>query len=189
MALEIELKLKVESLEPIARKLAQLGAEFDGDFIQTDAYYDDSEDSLVNSDRCLRIRKHRNSATEIIELTYKGARENHRFKTRREIGLKVEKAEELAHIFQQLGYRERLEFEKKRSLWNFAGCKVALDELPLLGKFVEIEGPNDVLIENAQKQLGLEHLSHIPQSYAHLMEEAIKKTGIKKRKITFDTKQ
>jgi adenylate cyclase class 2 len=187
--LEIELKLKVESLAPIAERLRQLGAQFEGDFIQTDAYYDDSEDSLVNSDRCLRIRKHRNGGSEVIELTYKGARENHRFKTRREIGLKVEKAEELAYIFQHLGYKERLTFEKKRSLWNFAGCEVAMDELPLLGNFVEIEGPNDAMIENAQKQLGLEKIPHTPQSYAHLMEEAIKKTGTKKRKITFDAKQ
>ncbi|MGA2916424.1 MAG: class IV adenylate cyclase [Sedimentisphaerales bacterium] len=185
--LEIELKLKVDSLEPIAQKLAQLGAEFEGDFLQTDSYYDDSEDSLVNSDRCLRIRKHKNHG-EIIELTYKGARENHRFKTRREIGLKVEKAEELAYIFQHLGYKEKLTFEKKRSLWDFLGCKIALDELPLLGKFVEIEGPSDLVIEDAQKRLGLEAIQHTPQSYAHLMEEAIKKTGTKKRKITFDTK-
>jgi adenylate cyclase, class 2 len=187
--LEIELKLKVDSLLPIAEKLKKSGAKFEGDFIQIDSYYDDSEDSLVNSDRCLRIRKHRNGGSEIIELTYKGARENHRFKTRREIGLKVEKADELAQVFEELGYKERLTFEKKRGLWTFAGCKVALDELPLLGKFVEIEGPNDTLIENAQKQLGLDNLVHTPQSYAHLIEEAIKKTGIKTKKITFDTKQ
>ena len=186
--LEIELKLKVESLEPTAEKLKQLGAEFEGDFVQIDAYYDDAEDSLVNSDRCLRIRKHKNHLGEAIELTYKGARENHRFKSRREIGLKVEKAEELAHLFEELGYREKLAFEKKRSLWDFHGCKVALDELPLLGKFVEIEGPDDKLIEDTQKRLGLEKIQHVPQSYAHLMEEAIKKTGTKKRRITFDTK-
>jgi predicted adenylyl cyclase CyaB len=187
--LEIELKLKVDSLEPIVEKLKRLGAEFEGDFIQTDAYYDDSEDSLINSDRCLRIRRHKNHLGEVFELTYKGARENHRFKSRREIGLKVEKAEELACLFEHLGYRERLAFEKKRSLWEFAGCKVALDELPLLGKFVEIEGPDDNTIEQAQIKLGLGNLKHIPQSYAHLMEEAIKKTGTKKRKISFDTKQ
>ncbi|MFA5293076.1 MAG: class IV adenylate cyclase [Phycisphaerae bacterium] len=186
MTIEIEIKLKVENIEPTAEKLAQLGAKFEGDFIQTDAYYDDSEDSLVNSDRCLRIRKHRNHIGEAIELTYKGARENHRFKTRREIGIKVEKAEELTELFEELGYKEKLEFEKKRSLWDFHGCKVALDELPLIGKFVEIEGPDDDTIEQAQKELGLGNLKHIPQSYAHLMEEAIAKTGSKKRKITLD---
>ncbi|MBU1261161.1 MAG: class IV adenylate cyclase [Planctomycetes bacterium] len=188
MALEIELKLKVDDFGPIKEKLKQLGAEFEGDFFQADAYYDDCEDSLINSDRCLRIRKHKNHLGEAIELTYKGARENHRFKSRREIGLKVEKAEELAELFQELGYKEKLTFEKKRGLWEFGGCKVALDELPMLGKFVEIEGPNDNMIERAQKELGLGNLKHTPQSYAHLMEEAIAKTGSKKRRISFDLK-
>lgn len=182
--LEIELKLKVDNFEPVIEKLNLLGAEFEGDFLQTDSYYDDAEDSLVNSDRCLRIRRHKNHG-ETIELTYKGARENHRFKTRREIGLKVEKAEELATVFENLGFKERLTFEKKRSLWDYLGCKIALDELPLLGKFIEIEGPQDSMIEEAQKRLGLGTISHTPQSYAHLMEEAIKKAGIKKKKITF----
>ena len=186
--LEIEIKLKVDSLEPIVEKLKQLGAEFDGDYIQTDTYYDDTEDSLVNSDRCLRIRRHKNHLGEAIELTYKGARQNHRFKSRREIGLKVEKAEELAHVFTELGYKEKLMLEKKRSLWEFKDCKVALDELPLLGKFVEIEGPNDTIIEEVQKLLSLDNIQHTPQSYAHLMEDAIKKTGTKSRRISFDQK-
>jgi predicted adenylyl cyclase CyaB len=186
--LEIELKLKVDSLQPTAQKLTQLGAKFQGDYLQTDAYYDDSDDSLINSDRCLRIRRHKNHLGEAIELTYKGARENHRFKSRREIGLKVEKAEEMAELFGELGYKERLVIEKKRGLWDYHNCKVALDELPLLGYFVEIEGPDDDTIEQAQKELGLGNLNHIPQSYAHLMEEAIAKTGSKKRKITFGSK-
>jgi adenylate cyclase, class 2 len=187
--LEIELKIKVDSLEPIAQKLKQLNAKFQGDYLQTDAYYDDPEESLINSDRCLRIRKHKNHLGEAIELTYKGARENHRFKTRREIGLKVEKAAELAELFGELGYKERLTIEKKRALWDFGGCKVALDELPLLGTFVEIEGPDDNTIEKAQNVLGLGNFKHIPESYAHLMEKAIAKTGSKKRKITFESKQ
>jgi adenylate cyclase class 2 len=188
MALEIELKLKVESFEPIAQKLKQLGAEFEGDFLQIDSYYDDNKDSLVKSDRCLRIRKHINHVGEAIELTYKGARENHRFKSRREIGIKVDKAQDLAELFEQLGYTPRLTLEKKRSLWDYKNCKVALDELPLVGKYVEIEGPSDTIIEQVQKELGLENIQHQPLSYAHLMEEAIKKAGLKTRNISFDEK-
>ncbi|MHB0946244.1 MAG: class IV adenylate cyclase [Sedimentisphaerales bacterium] len=188
MALEIEIKLKVEGFESVIEKLKALDAKFDGDFVQADDYYDDAQDSLVKSDRCLRIRRHKNHIGQAIELTYKGARENHRFKTRREIGIKIEKAEELAELFTHLGYKIRLTIEKKRSLWDFADCKIALDELPMLGKFIEIEGPSDEQIEKVQKQLGLEKFSHIPQSYAHLIEEAIKKAGIKSRTISFDTK-
>lgn len=188
MALEIELKLKVENLKPVAQKLRQFDAKFIGDFLQTDTYYDDADDSLVSSDRCLRIRKHKNHLGEVLELTYKGARENHRFKSRREIGIKFEKAAELAELFKELGYKERLAFEKKRSLWILDGCEVALDELPLLGKFIEIEGPDDQTIEHVQKKLGLDNLKHISESYAHLMEAAIAKTGASNKNITFGTK-
>lgn len=188
MALEIEIKLKVDSLQPTAEKLKQLGAKFEGDYLQIDSYYDDEKDSLVNSDRCLRIRKHKNHLGQAIELTYKGARENHRFKTRREIGIKVDKAEELAELFQQLGYKIRLTLEKKRSLWDYHDCKVALDELPLIGAYVEIEGPSDQIIEQVQKDLGLENFKHEPASYAHLMEQAIAKAGLNTRTISLDKK-
>ena len=188
MALEIELKLKVDCFEQVVQKLQQLGAKFEGDFLQIDSYYDDSTDSLVKSDRCLRIRKHINHVGQAIELTYKGARENHRFKSRREIGLKVDKADELAELFTQLGYSARLTLEKKRSLWDYKNCKVALDELPMLGKFVEIEGPDDATIEKVQKELGLENIQHQPLSYAHLMEDAIKKAGLQTRSVSFEKK-
>jgi adenylate cyclase class 2 len=188
MAIEIEIKLRVDGFEPVVQKLKQLGAKFEGDFLQIDSYYDDNKDSLVKSDRCLRIRKHINHIGQTIELTYKGARENHRFKSRREIGIKVDKAQELAELFEQLGYVLRLALEKKRSLWDYHDCKIALDELPLIGKFVEIEGPNDETIEQVQKDLGLENLKHEPASYAHLIEAAAVKAGLKKRNITFEQK-
>lgn len=188
MSLEIEIKLKVDSFDSVLEKLHAGGAVLQGDFFQVDSYYDDSQDSLVNSDRCLRIRKHINTADadEVIELTYKGVRENHRFKCRREIGVKVEKAEELADIFANLGYKKRLAFEKKRSLWNLDNCRVALDELPFLGEFIEIEGPDEQTITGVQKKLGLEKFIHNPKSYAHLIEDRIKSLGLGEKKITFD---
>ncbi|MEN6383702.1 MAG: class IV adenylate cyclase [Phycisphaerales bacterium] len=188
MALEIEIKLRVNDFDSVVQKLKQLNAKFEGDYLQIDSYYDDNKDSLIKSDRCLRIRKHINHIGQAIELTYKGARENHRFKSRREIGLKVDKAEELAELFEQLGYFLRLSLEKKRSLWDYRDCKVAFDELPLIGKFIEIEGPDDSIIEQVQKELGLENIKHEPASYAHMIEEAVAKAGLKTRNVTFEKK-
>lgn len=185
MAIEIEIKLKVESFEQIIEKLRQIDADFDDDYMQTDYYFDDEEDSLVDSDRCLRFRKQQDHGKETFELTYKGQRQNHRFKSRREIGIKVDKAEEIMEILTALGYSERLVFEKKRQTWQSDGCEIDLDELPLIGKFVEIEGPNDEAIEMTRKKLGLEHLNHIEHSYAHLMEEKLNQLGEKKRKVAF----
>jgi len=185
MALEIELKLKVDSFEPVIEKLNSLGAVFDGDFHQTDYYFDDNENSLVNSDRCLRIRRQTCQDGEQMELTYKGARENHRFKSRREIGLELQNATQLVRIFAQLGYEEKLIFEKRRSLWRLDNCYIALDELPILGKFIEIEGPGDKAIEAVQQKLGLGSLTHIEHSYAHLVEQAVDKTDGRVMKVMF----
>jgi len=187
MPLEIEIKLKVDSFEPTIEKLKSHKAEFQGDFLQADSYYDDDADSLINSDRCLRIRTHNGNGQQVIELTYKGQRQNHRFKTRREIDIKVEKAAELADIFENLGYKKKLAFQKKRSLWRLDGCEVALDQLPLIGKFVEIEGPDDETIESVQKKLCLEHLNHIPSSYAHQIEDELKKRNSTAKEVTFNS--
>ena len=186
MSIEIELKLKVESFEQIVEKLRQIGADFDDDYRQTDHYFDDEEDSLVDSDRCLRLRRQHDHGDETFELTYKGQRQNHRFKSRREIGIMVEKAEEMMEVFAALGYSERLMFEKRRQIWRSDGCDIALDELPLIGKFVEIEGPGDESIEATQKRLGLGHLEHIEHSFAHLLEEKLAQLGKKERKVFFE---
>jgi adenylate cyclase class IV len=44
-----------------------------------------------------------------------------------------------------------------------------LDQLPLLGDFVEIEGPDEEKIATAQEKLGLSDLSHIAEGYASLV--------------------
>jgi hypothetical protein len=49
-----------------------------------------------------------------------------------------------------------------------------LDELPLLGNFVEIEGPDDEKISRLQSQLALTHLLHIPKGYASLLSESLR---------------
>jgi len=42
---------------------------------------------------------------------------------------------------------------------------VALDELPLVGVFVEIEGPDSRTILRVQELLGLSHVAHTKDSY------------------------
>jgi adenylate cyclase class IV len=49
-----------------------------------------------------------------------------------------------------------------------------LDNLPQLGTFVEIEGPGEKEIEIVQKELELDSLPHIHESYAHLIEKKMK---------------
>ncbi len=173
MCFEIEAKLKVDSLQEVESKLKQLGAEFLAEQLQTDYHFDDANKILTKADRSLRLRRQKSGENERFFLTYKGSKEKSDFKKRQEIEIEIENADSMQKLLMALGYEMALSVEKKRCLWKLGGCEVALDELPLLGNFVEIEGPDDEEITNVQKRLGLANLSHVAKSYAHLMKERL----------------
>ena len=210
MRIEIEAKLKVDSLEEIAEKLSELGAEFVEEQTQTDSYFDSKDAILKNTDRGLRLRRQGAGQNERIFLTYKGAREKDEFKKRQEIELEVKVPQfvgtpprfasqsetvgctskqrdkdsgSVEKLLLALGYEKVISFEKKRQVWRFGGCEVALDRLAELGCFVEIEGPDDKKIAGVQKRLGLAHLPHIKESYAVLIDSERSRTMAEKIRI------
>jgi len=171
MYVEIELKLKVDSLPEVEQKLAEAGAEFLAEQLQTDYLFDDANAALITNDRCLRLRRQSVAGSERFFLTYKGAKEKSNFKKRQEIETEIIEAESTKKLLSALGYEKVMVIEKKRRLWKLGGCSVALDQLPLLGAFVEIEGPDDETITDVQQRLGLADLPHIAKSYAQLTKE------------------
>lgn len=171
MGTEIEAKLKVDSLQTAAEKLARLGAEFLQEQLQKDYYFDDANGAFVKTDRCLRLRQQFAGRKEKIFLTYKGAKEKDNFKKRKELEVEVKDLDSAGKLLSALGFEQVLMVEKRRRIWRLENCIVCLDELPLLGSFVEIEGPDDRSIADVQCNLGLAHLPHIPESYAKLISE------------------
>ena len=171
MCVEIEAKLKIDSLAQVERKLAELGAEFVAEQAQTDSHLDDAGANLTSTDRCLRLRRQVVDSNEQYFLTYKGDKQESSFKRRREIETEISDADSMCKLLSELGYEEVLVVEKKRRLWRLDRCEVALDELPLLGCFVEVEGLDETVIADVQERLGLSSLPHIAKSYAHLIKE------------------
>jgi adenylate cyclase class 2 len=185
MHIEIEAKLKVDSLPEIARKLKAAGAEFLHQLLQTDMYFDDRKAGLRKSDSALRLRRQFIGRKEQVVITFKGPRQKGRFKQRREIQFEVADADSAEMLLVSLGYKKSLVFQKKRCLWWLNGCEVALDTLPLLGSFVEIEGPNEKKIAAVQKKLRLADLPHISESYAVLMQRRLHLRGKAGKEILF----
>ena len=179
MYTEIEAKLKVDSLEEVRKKLKELDAEFAGELLQEDVLFDDYSDSLTKADSCIRLRKQTTDGETKYILTYKGAKEKSSFKKRHEIEVEVSDGESVQNILSALGYEKKITVEKHRSLWRLGGCKVALDQLKNLGNFVEIEGPDEKIINDVQKSLGLNNSQHIPKSYASLIADKL--TEMKKQ--------
>jgi adenylate cyclase class 2 len=177
MHIEIEAKLKVESLEEIKHRLTGLGAEFLQEQLQTDYHFDDADMTLQKTDRCLRLRRQLVDKNEKFYLTYKGAKEKSSFKKRQEIEIEVTDGDLVRKLFSALGYEEVLVIQKRRLTWRLNDCEVALDELPLIGYFVEIEGPNEQTIADVQKSLALSDLPHIKQSYRALVTARLRELG------------
>ncbi|MFZ0034094.1 MAG: class IV adenylate cyclase [Sedimentisphaerales bacterium] len=187
MCVEIEAKLKVDSLKEIAEKLDGLGAEFLEEQLQTDYHFDDANMTLQKTDRCLRLRRQLVNEHERFFLTYKGAKEKSEFKKRQEIEIEITDNDSIQKLFSALGYEKVLVIEKKRLFWQLGDCEVALDKLPLIGNFVEIEGPDEGKIADVQKSLGLSGLSHIKKSYSALIRAKLRELGKEQKEVFLET--
>jgi len=173
MATETEAKLKVDSHEEIITRLGEAGARFLGEQLHTDIYFDDAQRSLTKADKCLRVRISVVGGKERFYLTYKGPKQIDDYKKREEIETEVKDADALQELLAVLGYEKALSFEKKRLLWRLGQCGVSLDQVPALGMFVEVEGPNGAAIADAQDKLGLGGQAHIQHSYATLIADKL----------------
>lgn len=183
MHTEIEAKLKVDSPQEVERKLGEAGAEFIGEQLQVDTYFDDADSSLKSGDQALRVRRQRTGPKEKTFLTYKGPKQKDDFKKRQEIEIEVADGDSAEELLSELGYEKALVFEKRRKIWQLDDCVVCLDELPLLGIFVEIEGPDVERIADVQKKLGMSDLTHIVESYACLMQQKLRQLGKEQRQV------
>ncbi len=174
MSHEIEAKIKVAVLGPIEDKLKELGANFMQSVRQVDTYFMDTHKQLRKDDCGLRIRQEIAAGQTAARITFKGPRTDSKFKSRSEYETGIDDIEMMENIFESLGYHKRLTFEKKRTVWSLDACEVCLDELPELGCFVEVEGPDEDIISGVLKKLGLQNEPHIPNGYASMMSRKLK---------------
>jgi len=176
MTCEIEAKIKVEALEPVAGRLQELGAQFLHTIQQADTYFMDTHKLLHKNDCGLRIRRQSIDGKESAYLTFKGAREKTKYKSRTEHETGISDPNAAENILEGLGYHKRLTVEKKRSVWRLDNCEVCLDQLPDLGCFVEVEGPDEETISSVLAKLNLQDQPHISKGYASMTAQKLKQT-------------
>jgi adenylate cyclase class 2 len=189
MGYEIEAKLKYERHEDLRKVLKEAGADFAGEYIQRDSYYDDAAGSLKAGRSALRVRRQvevGGPQSPSAAITFKGPLENSQFKKRQEINIEVADGHAAEELLAGLGYHKMLLVEKRRSVWRLGGCEVALDEVPLIGRFVEIEGRDENEVNAVQARIGLAHLEHIPQSYTTMVLGEMERRGVNLVEVTLD---
>ena len=187
MPTEIELKVKIEDFIPLRTKLKSLGAKRISLELETNNFFDAPDKHLQKQDRGLRIRVAINQDTNQSHctVTMKGPLLKGPFKEREEIEFTASDPAAVQTVFENLGFNLTLSFEKRRESWDFAECSVVLDELPYLGKYVEIEGKTEALVTAARNALGLENLPSISSGYISLLSRYLDEHKIANRHIRF----
>jgi adenylate cyclase, class 2 len=189
--LEIEAKFKVDSHDAIRLRLQALGAFRVGMVREINHIFDDAGRSLLASDRGLRVREHvvLDGRVAPAALTYKGRRLDSALKVREEIETTIGDAAAACRILAALGFVETVTFEKRRETWTLGDCEVELDELPFLGAYVELEGPDEAAIERLRGALGLQGAESLRASYIALLVERCTRTGHDVRRIVFEAQE
>lgn len=199
MTHEIEMKFRVPDLSAVRGAVEAAGGTFLGAVLQTDCYFDTPRLSLLRRDRGLRLRTSQplcgraGNARPTVEggaaigamVTYKGPRyARGRAKSRREIQTTVADPQAVGDMLEELGLTRRLVIQKRRCTWRLGRCLVELDELPLLGAFVEIEGGGPRAIESTARRLDLAG-PPLKAHYVQLVTEACGHAGNKCLEVTF----
>lgn len=155
---EVEVKLAVSDPSAVERRLARLGARFEGE--------SEEENHLVAwRGRLLRIRFLRGAGAL---LTYKGPVEPSRYKRRTERELRL--GEPWSRWIRSFVRREP-DYRKRRRLWTWGEVEVSLDllldetERGGRGRYIEIEGRGEDAVDRAVRALALTHARVVRSSY------------------------
>lgn len=191
MSLEIEAKMRLTDRDALIETLGRVGGVFVAELAETNSYFDSPTGGLKSTDQGLRIRVEvaqpgtpEESVTTTI--THKGPRAHGTLKSREETELDVDNAKDAALLLGAIGYHHVLTFEKRRTRYTLDGCRIELDDLPVIGGFVEIEGPSDTLVLAAREKLGLDDAPLIKSSYIAMLKTHLHEVGQDTDTIRFE---
>lgn len=187
MGIEIELKLRVVSHEPVRRRLRELGATLQRKVVETNRIFDQPNGELRRRGCGLRVRTVLDEHGQSLpaKLTFKGPRQSGDLKSREEIESVVLDPAAVVALLGGLGFTTSLCYEKRRESWAWRECIVELDEPVVLGLFVEIEGPSSAAIRAVQADLGLTQAETVSVSYVGMLAAHCDAQGIADRTIPF----
>lgn len=134
--LEVELKVRVLSLDPVRDALARIGALSKGKVHEHDIFYNAPHRDFAKTDEAVRIRYTDNHAV----VTYKGPKiRKFGLKAREELNFAVESGEAFGTMLERLGFFRTIEVNKWREEYRLGQVLVCLDDVEGLGTFAEIE--------------------------------------------------
>ena len=184
MAIETEIKFKVDDLTGLAERLTVAG------FIlhtprtfESNVLYDTPDRRMRARTEILRIRNYGGRWT----VTHKRPPDNHpgvdKHKHRIETESEVADGQAFEEIFLTMGLVAAFRYEKWRTEWHDNEGHCVVDETPI-GSYAELEGSPE-WIDRAAARLGLSHADYITASYGRLFEQWCAEHGSSATDLTF----
>ena len=96
----------------------------------------------------------------------------------------LDDAEAAIQMIRALGMKEHMTIQKRRASYRLGRCLVELDELPLIGCFVEIEGPTEKAILAVAGKLNL-RTEPVKDAYSHMLSAECRRLGRSDRSVIF----
>ena len=165
--METEIKLRVEDLDHARQQLLDHGFKIlHPRVFERNLIFDTPDRSLRNSRRLLRLRE----AGGAVTLTFKGASEAGKHKSREEREVHPDNFDNMQTILERLGYQITFRYDKYRTEFHRPDSHgiATIDETPA-GTFMELEGPA-LWIDRTARELGFSRNDYITMSYSRLWE-------------------
>lgn len=162
--LEIEVKIKVQRLEPLRQKIRLLPAVLEtARVFERNIVFDTAQKKLQKRGMLLRLRQQGAQTVLTMKAPVKG---NSIYKVREETEVEVSDFANIEKIILAIGFWEFFIYEKFREVFSVAGARIMIDETPI-GNFIEIEGNPDC-IDSVAARLGFSATDYITGSYYQL---------------------
>jgi adenylate cyclase, class 2 len=185
MAVETEIKFRVDDLAALERKLEAAGFKLvTPRSFESNVLYDTADRRLRARTEILRIRSYAGKWT----LTHKRLPEDgpgeDRHKHRIETETEISDGDALAEVFRSLGLVAAFRYEKWRTEWADEEGHCVVDETPI-GNYAELEGDGE-WIDWASARLGVDRSSYLTLSYGRLFEQWCAEHKSIARDLTFE---
>jgi len=162
--LEIEIKIKVESLDPLRHRIRLLPAVLAAERgFERNVVFDTDQKLLQKRGLLLRLRQ---QGTQTILTMKAPVQGDSIYKVREETEVQVSDFANMEKIILGIGFREYFVYEKFREVYEALGVHIMVDETPI-GNYIEIEG-RPAKIDAVAARLGFTAADYISDSYYRL---------------------
>jgi adenylate cyclase class 2 len=169
--LEIEVKLRVSSVEQIRNNLLQHGFTLKkARYFERNMVFDYKDMTLRANDRLLRLRSEGEEVKLTFKKPFKQAEPGRIYKVREEIELEVGDFNKMRLVLENLGFSVVFIYEKYREIFIGENVLVMIDETPI-GDYIEIEASVEK-IDEAAGRLGFSRDEYIADNYHTLFRRA-----------------